>query len=106
MTDHQVSEDSDGVWMCGPECPFDDMNECPKWEACHKYFISSDPYCLPVHLVPEGWTIENIYQDMKQPEETRWSCEIYRNELPHTFIERQAPNPRAAMLAAIDGIGK
>lgn len=49
MSDHQVGEDSGGVWMCDPECPFDDMHDCPKWEACHKYYLS-----LPIEMVPEG----------------------------------------------------
>lgn len=52
MVDHQVGEGSGGTWMCGPECPFDDMRDCPKFEACHKYLVNPEIERLRAALQP------------------------------------------------------
>lgn len=111
MSDHQVGEDSDGIWMCGPECFFTDMHDCPKWEACHKYHINSDPFRLPIEAIPDGWVFTVLvametkgggvdYEALLLLPIGKFLIEGDREVYGH------GPSPRAAMLNAIEQITK
>jgi hypothetical protein len=96
VSNHQVGEDGDGVWMCGPECPFDDMHYCPKHETCHKHHVSCDPYRLPVEAVPDGWAFLAL-----SFEDQIYSCDL-RNPNVGYWQNGKGTTPRAAMLSAIE----
>lgn len=111
MGDHEVGDDGSGVWFCGPECFYDHMSECPKIEACHKYFVSSDPYSLPIVMLPEGWLF--AYLSAMGPNSENIDYEVSLIKPTGRFLVEgdeevygRGPSPRAAMLDAIEKAGK
>lgn len=68
--------------------------------------VHDDPNRLPISDIPEGWYVDLLHDRPNAPEVERWYCELAMKKTAQRFVAGIGPTPRAAVLAAIERIGK